>query len=107
MKTITLMQAINEALLEEMERDPNSVYFGEDVATMSGAFGATAGLLDSFGPERVFDTPIADEAFFELAAPIKRVGSADTPIPQNIFLEQEYKPDEEKVMAAMREAMQY
>jgi len=59
-KTITLMQAINEALLEEMERDPNSVYFGEDVAAMSGAFGATAGLLDRFGPDRVFDTPIAE-----------------------------------------------
>ncbi|MEW6554903.1 MAG: alpha-ketoacid dehydrogenase subunit beta [Actinomycetota bacterium] len=60
MKTLTLMQAINEALLEEMERDPNSVYFGEDVAAMSGAFGATAGLLDRFGPDRVFDTPIAE-----------------------------------------------
>lgn len=60
MKTISYMQAINEALLEEMERDGSSVYFGEDVATMSGAFGATAGLLDRFGPDRVFDTPIAE-----------------------------------------------
>jgi acetoin:2,6-dichlorophenolindophenol oxidoreductase subunit beta len=59
-KTLSMMQAINEALLEEMERDPNTVYYGEDVATMSGAFGATAGLLDKFGPERVFDTPIAE-----------------------------------------------
>lgn len=55
-----MMQAINEALLEEMERDPATVYYGEDVAAMSGAFGATAGLLDRFGPERVFDTPIAE-----------------------------------------------
>jgi len=59
-KTLTMMQAINEALLEEMERDPDSVYFGEDVASMSGAFGATAGLLDKFGADRVFDTPIAE-----------------------------------------------
>jgi len=50
---------------------------------------------------------IVEEAFFDLAAAIQRVGSADTPIPQSIFLEQEYKPNEEKVMAAVREVMQY
>ncbi len=57
---MTMLQAINEALVEEMERNPLTVYFGEDVAFFGGPYGATAGLLERFGPERVFDTPIAE-----------------------------------------------
>ncbi|MFW6113569.1 MAG: alpha-ketoacid dehydrogenase subunit beta [Actinomycetota bacterium] len=60
MKNLTMTQAINEALMEEMSGDDQTIYFGEDVATMGGAFAATAGLLDRFGGDRVFDTPIAE-----------------------------------------------
>lgn len=53
-----MTQAINEALAEEMERDPDVVLFGEDVQT--SLFGDTRGLVDRFGPDRVRDTPICE-----------------------------------------------
>lgn len=53
-------QAINQALSEEMSRDPSVVLFGEDVARPGGPFGTTRGLLDAFGPMRVRDTPISE-----------------------------------------------
>jgi pyruvate/2-oxoglutarate/acetoin dehydrogenase E1 component len=53
-------QAINQALAEEMERDPLVVLVGEDVGAPGGAFGATRGLRERFGPERVRDTPISE-----------------------------------------------
>lgn len=53
-----MTQAINEALAEEMERDPDVVLFGEDVQT--SLFGDTRGLVDRFGPVRVRDTPICE-----------------------------------------------
>ncbi len=65
------MQAINEALHQEMERDPDIFVAGEDVAQHQGAFRITAGLLDKFGQKRVIDTPIAESGIIGLA-----VGSA-------------------------------
>ncbi len=53
-------QAVNRALAEEMERDPRVVLVGEDVDTPGGAFGATRGLRERFGPDRVRDTPISE-----------------------------------------------
>ncbi len=55
-------EAINQALHEEMERDESVVVFGEDVALYEGSFKVTRGLLQKFGPERVFDTPISEAA---------------------------------------------
>jgi pyruvate dehydrogenase E1 component beta subunit len=55
-------QAINQALAEEMARDPNVVLIGEDVAAPGGAFSASRGLLERFGPDRVRDTPISELA---------------------------------------------
>ncbi|UGS35574.1 alpha-ketoacid dehydrogenase subunit beta [Capillimicrobium parvum] len=55
-------QAVNEALREEMELDGRVVVFGEDLAKAGGTFGQTRGLLDRFGPERVRDTPISEQA---------------------------------------------
>lgn len=62
MRTITYAQAIREALAEEMERDPDVFLLGEDVGEAGGVFGVTKGLIDRFGPERVLDTPISEEA---------------------------------------------
>lgn len=68
MKEIRYIWAINEAIKEEMERDENVVLIGEDVGTPGGSFGASRGLYDLFGPERVFDTPISEAAITGLAA---------------------------------------
>ncbi len=56
----TYIKAINTALHEEMRRDENVFVMGEDVGDLGGAFKATEGLLDSFGEERVIDTPISE-----------------------------------------------
>jgi acetoin:2,6-dichlorophenolindophenol oxidoreductase subunit beta len=53
-------QAINQALAEELERDPTVFLLGEDIGTPGGPFGATRGLLDRFGAARVRDTPISE-----------------------------------------------
>jgi pyruvate dehydrogenase E1 component beta subunit len=58
-RTITYTQAINEALAEELERDPTVFYMGEDIG-YGGVFGLTRGLQARFGKARVFDTPISE-----------------------------------------------
>jgi pyruvate/2-oxoglutarate/acetoin dehydrogenase E1 component len=68
MKEIRYIRAINEALEEEMERDENVVLIGEDIGFPGGAFGASRGLYDRFGPERVLDMPISEAAIVGLAA---------------------------------------
>jgi pyruvate/2-oxoglutarate/acetoin dehydrogenase E1 component len=68
MKEIRYIWAINEALKEEMERDEDVVLIGEDVGIPGGAFGASRGLYDRFGPERVIDTPISEAGIMGLAA---------------------------------------
>jgi pyruvate/2-oxoglutarate/acetoin dehydrogenase E1 component len=73
MRTITYAQAIKEALEEEMRRDPSVVLYGEDVANFGGIFRITSGLQEEFGEERVFDTPISENAFVGAA-----VGAAIT-----------------------------
>ena len=60
MPTRTYSQAINDALAEEMQRDENVILYGQDVAIWGGIFNVTQGLLEQFGPDRVFDTPISE-----------------------------------------------
>ena len=60
MPTITYSKAINQALEEEMRRDENVILYGQDVAVWGGIFKVTEGLLEKFGSERVFDTPISE-----------------------------------------------
>jgi pyruvate/2-oxoglutarate/acetoin dehydrogenase E1 component len=62
MSTLEFRVAIRDALAEELERDPNVVFFGEDVAVAGGVFKATPDLYKRFGPDRVFDTPISELA---------------------------------------------
>ena len=63
MKEITYAQAINEAMSEEMRRDENVFFMGEDIAEYCGAFGVSRGMLAEFGKERVMNTPISEHAF--------------------------------------------
>jgi pyruvate/2-oxoglutarate/acetoin dehydrogenase E1 component len=60
MAKATYLQAVRDAMAEEMRRDENVVVIGEDVAQLGGAFLATEGLLKEFGPLRVVDTPISE-----------------------------------------------
>ena len=63
MREITYRQALNEALAEEIERDPDVFLMGEEVAEYNGAYKVSQGLLDRFGPERIIDTPISENGF--------------------------------------------
>lgn len=62
MPVLNMVQAINLALQEEMERDRNIVLLGEDVGRDGGVFRVSEGLLERFGPERVIDTPLSESA---------------------------------------------
>ncbi|MBW4706218.1 alpha-ketoacid dehydrogenase subunit beta [Roseobacter sp. YSTF-M11] len=73
MREITLSQAVNEALAEEMRRDPTTFIIGEDVAEAGTPFKILSGLVEEFGTSRVVDTPIAEPGFMGLA-----VGAAMT-----------------------------
>jgi pyruvate/2-oxoglutarate/acetoin dehydrogenase E1 component len=57
---LTLVEAVNDCLHVELERDPDVLVLGEDVGRSGGVFRATAGLLDRFGPDRCVDTPLAE-----------------------------------------------
>jgi 2-oxoisovalerate dehydrogenase E1 component beta subunit len=61
-KELTYLEAIREALVEEMRRDPKVFVLGEDVGPYGGAFGVTQGLYEEFGEMRVIDTPISESA---------------------------------------------
>ncbi len=72
---IVMMDAINHALLEEMEKDPSVVVFGQDVAHgKGGVFGITTGLTKKFGPDRCFNTPLAESTIVGLATGLSFVG---------------------------------
>ncbi len=62
-RKLPMYKAISESIEQEMERDDNIFVMGEDVGTYGGIFGATTGLLDKFGSERIKDTPISESAF--------------------------------------------
>lgn len=66
-RKLTTQKAIAEAMAQEMEADPSVFVMGEDVGVYGGIFGATEGLLDRFGPERIRDTPISETAFIGAA----------------------------------------
>ena len=65
---VTYLDAIGQALMSEMEADPDVFIIGEDVGQFGGAFKVTKGFLDKFGPRRVVDTPMAESGFTGLAA---------------------------------------
>ncbi len=67
MAELTYRDAVAAGIAQEMRRDPNVVFLGEDVAAAGGVFKTTVGLLDEFGPGRVRDTPISEQAILGAA----------------------------------------
>jgi pyruvate/2-oxoglutarate/acetoin dehydrogenase E1 component len=61
-RELTMAEALNEAIHEEMARDPSVFVIGEDIGSHGGLFRVTAGLLDRYGPQRVIDSPISEAA---------------------------------------------
>ena len=68
---ITMRQAINDAMAEEMRKNESIFIIGEEIGEYQGAYKITQGLLEEFGPKRIFDTPISEQGFTGLA-----IGSA-------------------------------
>ena len=60
MRELSYREALNEALVQAMDADPDVILIGEDIGTYGGAFGVTRGLLDRYGTMRVIDTPISE-----------------------------------------------
>ena len=75
MRSITLSQAVNEAIAEEMRLDSSVFLIGEDVAEAGTPFKITSGLVEEFGTERVIDTPISEAGFMGLAVGAAMTGS--------------------------------
>ena len=67
MRTVQFREALNEAMSEEMRRDPNVFLIGEEVAEYNGAYKVSKGMLEEFGAKRVIDTPIAELGFTGIA----------------------------------------
>lgn len=65
-ETLNMRWAITQAQEEELERDPSVVLIGQDIGPQGGVFGLTRGLYEKFGPERVRDAPISEEALADL-----------------------------------------
>jgi pyruvate dehydrogenase E1 component subunit beta len=74
MAVITYRDALNQALREEMQRDPNVFLMGEEVGVYQGAYKVSRGLLDEFGPMRVVDTPITELGFAGVGVGAAMVG---------------------------------
>jgi pyruvate dehydrogenase E1 component beta subunit len=74
MPTKTMVEAVNDALATEMERDPNVMVLGEDVGRAGGVFRATAGLHDRFGADRCVDTPLAEAGILGTAVGLAMAG---------------------------------
>ena len=85
MPTINIVQAVNQALREEMRRDDRIVILGEDVGRDGGVFRATEGLLEEFGGDRVIDTPLAESGIIGTAIGMSLYGL--NPVPEIQFLD--------------------
>ena len=74
MREITYADAINEAMSEEMRRDENVFFMGEDIGVYNGAFGVSKGMIQEFGEERVRETPISETGFVGAAVGAAMMG---------------------------------
>ena len=85
LRKLTYLEAVREALTQEMRRDPTVFLLGEDIGVYGGAFGATTGMLEEFGPERVRDTPISEAAIAGAATGAALMGMR--PIMEIMFMD--------------------
>jgi|YelNatPaOPRAMG01_1025707.scaffolds.fasta_scaffold02552_7 pyruvate dehydrogenase E1 component beta subunit len=85
MRELRYVEAIREALRQEMRRDERVFLIGEDIGVYGGAFGVTDGLLEEFGPERVIDTPISEQAIIGVAVGAALVGMR--PVAEIMFMD--------------------
>lgn len=76
MAELSYREAVARGIAQEMRRDPSLVMLGEDIAAAGGVFKTTVGLLDEFGPDRIYDTPISEQAILGAA-----MGAAMTGVP--------------------------
>ena len=74
MRTLTLREALREAMVEEMDRDPSIFLMGEEVGHYNGAYKVSEGMLERFGERRVIDTPIAETGFAGIGIGAAMVG---------------------------------
>ncbi len=84
-RRLTMAQAIAEAIGQQMEGDPEVFVMGEDIGRYGGIFGATGGLLDKFGTDRIMDTPISETAFIGTA--IGAAAAGMRPIAELMFVD--------------------
>ena len=86
-RTMTYSEALNEALREEMRRDPTVFVMGEDVAVWGGGgvFGVTKGLVEEFGPDRIRDTPISEEII--AAAAVGAAATGTRPVAEIMYVD--------------------
>ena len=90
-RQLNMVEALNEALHEEMERDPTVFIMGEDIGNIGGLFGVTGGLLERFGEERIREMPIAEPGYTGVgvgaaiagAHPVVEIQVMDFPIPDD------------------------
>lgn len=85
MREITYLEAVREAMTQEMERDERVFMIGEDIGAYGGAFGASFGMLERFGPERILDTPITELGLAGAATGAALVGMR--PIAEIMFMD--------------------
>lgn len=84
-RVITYMEAVREALDQEMRRDPDVFLMGEDVGVYGGAFGMSRGMLEEYGPERIRDTPISEAAIAGAATGAALMGMR--PVAEMMFMD--------------------
>ena len=84
-REITYLEAVREAMVEEMRRDETVFLMGEDVGRYGGAFGVSMGMLDEFGPERIRETPISEAAIAGAATGAALMGMR--PIAEIMFMD--------------------
>jgi pyruvate dehydrogenase E1 component beta subunit len=85
MPEITYLEAIRQALWQEMERDERVFLIGEDIGTYGGAFGVSHGMLDKFGPERIRETPISENSIIAAAVGASLLGMR--PVAEIMFMD--------------------
>lgn len=100
MTKMNIVQAVNSALREEMERDDRVLVLGEDIGKNGGVFRCTEGLFDEFGPDRVIDTPLAESGIIGTAIGMALYGLR--PVPEIQFLDFIYSAFDQIVSEAAK-----